>query len=60
LKIERKMPLPGKKPKDSKEHLFNELKKILGSLPTRLTESEVIELAKAAWREAVVQDVTER
>jgi len=54
------MPLPGKKPKDSKEHLFNELKKILGSLPTRLTESEVIELAKAAWREAVVQDVTER
>lgn len=47
-------------PKNSKEQLFEELKKILGSLPTRLSESEVVDLARAAWREAVVQDVTER
>lgn len=41
----------------AKEKLFNDLKVILGSLPVRLPESAVIELARAAWREAVVEDV---
>lgn len=44
-------------PDRSREQLFEELKRILGSLPTRLPESEVVELVRAAWREAVIEDV---
>ena len=41
----------------SKQKLFEDLKQILGSLPTKLSESEVIELTRTAWREAVVETV---
>lgn len=41
----------------SKQKLFDDLKRILGSLPTKLSELEVVELARAAWKEAVVDDV---
>jgi hypothetical protein len=42
---------------NTKKKLFEELKRVLGSLPTRLPEHDVIELARAAWREAVIEDV---
>jgi hypothetical protein len=49
------------KPLDrSREQLFEELKRILGDLPTRLPEAEVVELARAAWKEAVINDVLDR
>jgi hypothetical protein len=44
----------------SREQLFEELKRILGDLPTRLPEAEVVELARAAWKEAVINDVLDR
>jgi hypothetical protein len=44
---------------NTKRKLFEDLKRVLGSLPTRLPEHDVIELARAAWREAVVQSVQE-
>lgn len=42
-----------------KKKLFDDLKKTLGSLPTKLPESEIVELARAAWREAVIESVQE-
>jgi len=40
-----------------KKKLFNDLKQVLKSLPVKLPESDVIELVRAAWKVAVIEDV---
>ena len=40
-----------------KKKIFDDLKQALQSLPVKLPESEVIELARAAWKEAVIEEV---
>lgn len=40
-----------------KEKIFDDLKQALKSLPVKLPESEVIELARAAWKEAIIEEV---
>jgi hypothetical protein len=42
-----------------RKQLLEDLKGVLRALSTRLTEEEVVEITRLAWRDAVVEDVQE-